>query len=360
MNGRPRHIALQFGHIRHFREGLTEFSRRLGAELAKRAPQLAAERGWQFHYIMEPRWHGLFGDAVLYRPITHRLRWPHRSDPAFDLWHGLHQHMRFRPPRNARVALITVHDFNYLTERTGFKRWRHERRLYRQLRTADGLIAISALVAADARRALPWRVPVEVIHNGVTDLRALAAQPVAGVDPGFLLHVSRMSPSKNVGAILGLAAAWPERRFVLAGPEGPCVEAQRAGCRARGLANVQVLGDVSDEQKAWLYAHCAGFLFPSLVEGFGLPPLEAMYFGKPVFVSALSSLPEICGDAAVYFDGFEPAAMRARIEPNLHPDAARVAAIHAHAARYAWATAAERYLAAYAAGLAQADAGRTG
>ena len=349
MSSRPRHMALQFGHIRHFREGLTEFSRRLADEIARRAARLRAERNWHFHFILERRWHGHFGDQVAYLPITHRLRWPHRSAPAFDLWHGLHQHMRFRPPRNAAQTLITVHDFNYLTERRGWRKWRHERRVWRQLRTARCLAAISAYVAADARRALPWAVPVEVIHNGVADLTTLSQEAVEGVPlGGYLLHISRMSPSKNVAAILQLAARWPERQFVLAGPDGRCLEQQRRQCREAGLGNVVIVADISDPQKAWLYAHCAGFLFPSLAEGFGLPPIEAMYFGKPVFVSSRTSLPEICGTAATYFDSFDAGAMRAIIDRNLDPDSARVAAIRAHAQHYSWSAAAERYLALYA------------
>jgi glycosyltransferase involved in cell wall biosynthesis len=356
MNLRPTHIALQFGHIRHFHEGLTEFQRRLAGEIAQRAPRLRAERNWHFHFILEPRWHGYFGEQVRYLPITYRLRWPHRSAPAFDLWHGLHQHMRFRPPRNAAQTLITVHDFNYLSERRGWRRWRHERRLWRQLRTGSCLAAISAYVAADARRALPWGVPVEVIHNGVADLTTLSQEVVDGVPAGgYFLHISRMSPSKNVPAILQLAARWPERQFVLAGPDGPCLAQQRRHCRESGLGNVLIVADISDAQKAWLYAHCAGFLFPSLVEGFGLPPIEAMHFGKPVFVSSRTSLPEICGGAAAYFDGFDPPAMRACIERNLQLDAARVAAIRAHAQQFSWSVAAERYLATYAALLRRTD-----
>ncbi|MFO1410216.1 MAG: glycosyltransferase [Steroidobacteraceae bacterium] len=248
-----------------------------------------------------------------------------------------------------------MHDFNYLAERRGLRRWRHERRLWRQLRTADELVAISALVADDARRALPWRVPVHVIHNGVADLSGMHRHPPAEPEAdGFLLHVSRMSPSKNVEALLALAAAWPGQRFVLAGPAGPCVERHRAACRAAGLRNVRFLTDVSDAEKAWLYAHCAGFLFPSIVEGFGLPPLEAMCFGKPVFVARRASLPEVCGPAAVYIDEFAPAALRALIEPALHPDAPRVAALRAQARRFAWGEACERYLELYAGLLARA------
>ena len=64
------------------------------------------------------------------------------------------------------------------------------------------------------------------------------------------------------------------------------------------LPNVRVLLGIDDATKAWLLGHCEAFVFPSLAEGFGLPPLEAMYFGAPVFLSRLTSLPEIGGSQA--------------------------------------------------------------
>jgi len=334
--------------MRHFHEGLAEFSRRLAAEFAGRAAALRAERNWQFHFILERRWHGLFGDAVHYLPITDRLRWPHRSDPAFALWHGLHQHMRYRPPSNAGARLITVHDFNYLTEKQGFSRIWYRRRVRRTLGRADTLVAISAAVAGDAREALGGARSVVIVHNGVTDLSSAPRTAVPGLqDAPFLLHLSRMSRSKNVDAIMALAAAWPEQRFVLAGPDGGPLRQYRESIARKGPRNVTLLADVSDEQKAWLYAQSSGFLFPSLVEGFGMPPIEAMYFGKPVFVSKLSCLPEICGEAAWYFESFEPARMRRVIEAGLADAETRAGAVRSWAGRYRWQRAAEEYLALY-------------
>src|SRR5690606_9157768 len=93
---------------------------------------------------------------------------------------------------------------------------------------------------------------------------------------------------------------------------------------------------IDEAQKAWAYANCAGFLFPSLTEGFGLPPIEAMHFGKPVFLARRTSLPEVGGDVAEYFDDFEPAAMRRVVEAGLararQPGFAD--AVRRHAARF--------------------------
>jgi glycosyltransferase involved in cell wall biosynthesis len=155
-----------------------------------------------------------------------------------------------------------------------------------------------------------------------------------------------MSPSKNPQAIIELARVWPEMTFVLCGP--PSDEARHLRATVH-LPNLQFHLGVSDAQKAWAYAHCAGFLFPSLTEGFGLPPVEAMHFGKPVFLSRLTSLPEVGGPAAEYFDNFTPLAMRAVVQRGLDHAAqpGRSEFIRAHAARFNWDHAVDAYLALY-------------
>ena len=90
-------------------------------------------------------------------------------------------------------------------------------------------------------------------------------------------------------------------------------------------------------------------MFPSLTEGFGLPPLEAMHFGKPVFLSRLTSLPEVGGEVAHYFDRFEGSEMRAVVQAGLASDGQirRAAAITAHARQYSWARCANAYICWY-------------
>ena len=135
-------------------------------------------------------------------------------------------------------------------------------------------------------------------------------------------------------------------RFVLCGP--PSDDAKRLRETVR-LPNVEFHLGITEAQKAWAYASCAGFLFPSLTEGFGLPPIEAMHFGKPTFLARRTCLPEIGGDAADYFDDFDPQAMRRVVEAGLR--AARqpghAARVQAHAAQFDWDTAAGAYLALY-------------
>jgi glycosyltransferase involved in cell wall biosynthesis len=155
-----------------------------------------------------------------------------------------------------------------------------------------------------------------------------------------------MSPSKNPQALIDLARAWPAMTFLLCGP--PSDDAKRLRATVK-LPNLQFHLGINDAQKAWAYAQCRGFLFPSLTEGFGLPPIEAMHFGKPVFLARRTCLPEIGGAAADYFDDFEPAAMRAVVEHGLARQAqpGRADAVRLHAAQFDWDLAAKHYLALY-------------
>jgi glycosyltransferase involved in cell wall biosynthesis len=341
-----RRVGLSFGEIDSLDSGLGEFCSQLAAQIAAAAPHWRAQ-AVSFELHLPARWHGHFGDAVGYLAAERAQREAPLDTGPFALWHLLHQHNLLLPPAGTACRLLTVHDLNHLYGRSFVSRWRYGRKLDALLSRTDRVIAISHHTAADLRRASRWRGPIEVIHNGVRDLSAEPPVPLpdfAGERP-FLFHLSRMSANKNPQAILALARAWPEMDFLLCGPRSSETQALQ---REPLPPNVHLRLGIDDGQKAWAYAHCAGFLFPSLTEGFGLPPIEAMYFGKPVFLSRLTSLPEVGGDAAIYFDRFDPRAMRAVVEAALAASAAGANARRARAATFTWERAAAGYLAAYA------------
>ncbi|TDM06199.1 MAG: hypothetical protein C4K60_16365 [Ideonella sp. MAG2] len=319
-------IALQFGHIKHFNEGLSEVSRQIGLHLAQRAPALLKAQGLEFHFILPEALHGLFGSAVRYHALSDAMRWRHRFPVDLAVWHGLHQHMRYRPPVNSQRNVITVHDLNHVYAKQGLSLWWQNLRMTSHFRRAHALVAITHYVANDIQTHLPWAPPVSVVYNGVADLTRVPQEAPGALAKGeFLLHISRMSASKNVGTLIDMAAIWPEQAVVLVGPHSPEMEQHQQEVLRRGLSNVSFLADVTESQKAWLYAHCKAFLFPSLHEGFGLPPVEAMQFDRPVVVSALSCMPEVCGSRAGYFTSFDPYVMRRDVErqiqrgPSAHP-----------------------------------------
>ena len=308
------------------------------------------DQGIRFHLHMPARWHGRFGDNVGYLSTSKwQGYWHWQRAPRFAVWHGLNQLGRIGPPLFTRHSLLTIHDLNWLYLDDERARRRSMAKLQTRLRKFDEVTTLTRHVEGDIRSHLAWSGPVAIVPNGARDLTAHAQERVVDLPPGrFLLHLSRLAASKNPQSLIELAVAWPEQLIVLAGPDGADAQQVRQQLAARGgVANLRMVHNVSDAQKAWLYANCQAFVFPSLTEGFGLPPLEAMHFGKPVFLSDRTSLPEIGGRVAAYFPSFDAAAMRRCIEIETPRLLAMPEAIRAHAAAFNWERAVQAYLAIY-------------
>ncbi len=117
----------------------------------------------------------------------------------------------------------------------------------------------------------------------------------------YILAVSSMSPNKNFSIVVKAIELLklPDVNFVIAGGANPSVFSSN---NAPLPDNVKHVGYVTDSELKALYENATCFVFPSLYEGFGLPPMEAMTSGCPVLASNRASIPEVCGDAALYFD----------------------------------------------------------
>ncbi|XVJ70376.1 MAG: glycosyltransferase family 4 protein [Rhizobacter sp.] len=344
----PIRIGISLGNTGNFQDGLGEFSMQLCSRLANKAPQLKVDFGVELFFHMREKFHGLFGDEVSYLPVSRWQRWSHRLDQHFSLWHKLHQLNKTRPPKGTSHRLVTVHDLNFLYFKTGYSRWRNLRQIRLLLQQSTDVVTISDYVRKDVIEHMGWHQPIGVIYNGARSLVTAPCEKIAHWDgKPYLFHLSRMSKSKNIDAILGLARSWPEMNFVLAGPENGDTRAVAALLASEPMSNVRLLMSISDETKAWLYRNCLGFIFPSLTEGFGLPPIEAMHFGKPVFLSDRTCLPEIGGNFAAYFHDFSPLSMRSIIEANVVPLAARSSEIANHARAFDWDICCSNYLATY-------------
>ena len=120
-----------------------------------------------------------------------------------------------------------------------------------------------------------------------------------------------------------------------------------SGAPSGSLGDIRALGRVSDGELRALYDGALCLLFPSRYEGFGLPPLEAMWCGCPVLAGPAGAVPEVCGDAALYFDGDQPGSLAALIG-RLADDPALRARLatggRARAAAFSWEMAARRLL----------------
>jgi glycosyltransferase involved in cell wall biosynthesis len=168
-----------------------------------------------------------------------------------------------------------------------------------------------------------------------------------GLPPGgYALAVGTRAAHKNLGALRDAAALLATRGMVLAVAGAVQADVFSGTADAEGGA-VRILGRVTDAELRALYENALCLVFPSRYEGFGIPPLEAMWCGCPVLAARAGAVPEVCGEAALWFDAdgpATPAAALARLldEPGL-ADALRAAG-RARARLYSWDAAGRRLL----------------
>jgi glycosyltransferase involved in cell wall biosynthesis len=129
----------------------------------------------------------------------------------------------------------------------------------------------------------------------------------------FIMYIGRPTPHKNLGRLIEafqiLQQSTPDLWLVLAGKKDTLYEAHERSVKEKGIKNVLFTGFITEGELRWLYEHTACYVFPSLSEGFGLPGLEAMAHGAPVASSKATCLPEIYGEAAIYFDATDSRAV---------------------------------------------------
>lgn len=327
--------------------GLKEYMIRLGSGIGQRAARLRKEHSIEITFLVPKGMAGIFGDDANYIERSKSVRWLYMLFPLIrcNLFHTPHQHCRFKYIKGAERSLMTVHDVNFIHTKTAAKIKRYSRRLIKRLRHATHLAFITKFAEEDTRKVFNFNHPCRVIYNGVTDLspEVPARRPdlPESIQSGkYLFHLSTLVPHKNVDKLIEMMRFLPGRTLVIAGN-------WNGKPRLRELAdqqpNVIALDSVSEEEKAWLYANCGAFLFPSKAEGFGLPPIEAMKFGKPTFLSTITSLPEVGGEVAYYWNDLLPEKMAQVVEEKLSLPADRDA-IAAHAARFDWDKCVEEYI----------------
>jgi glycosyltransferase involved in cell wall biosynthesis len=218
-------------------------------------------------------------------------------------------------PIGSDVAKIaTVHEVPWLERNSGVEASRRVW-LYLNVRWARRIVAVSERTRANILRLYPAaRDKVVVVHPGV-DERFTPADgdgtegrerlAALGVAPPYLLFVGAARRKKNVEGLIAAFAQLPDElksstQLVLAGIRNPKQHGLEAKVQQRRIADrVRFPGFVSDGDLVHLYRGASALVFPSLFEGFGIPPLEAMACGTPVIASTGGALPEVVGTAAL-------------------------------------------------------------
>lgn len=306
--------------------GLARYARELYAAIEQNRPALALE---PFSSRTAPG--AGFASGGGYREVRHP-GWPHRTLvlfwtmlnsprierflPKADIVHTLELDY---PVATARPWVVTVHDVGPLTNPEYFsksRRWLRQRGLEQAARRADIVIAVSS-ATADAVEGLVGNgiagriqvVPEAVSGQFFEPAASTALANVPDLPPAaepYFMWAGSMNPRKNLANVLAaferIADSVPHRLVLVGGLAWDSDETLKRLASSPVAHRVHRPGFVSDPALRALYQGADAFVYVSLLEGFGLPILEAMASGCPVITSDCSSMPEVAGEAAVLVD----------------------------------------------------------
>lgn len=337
--------------MRYPNTGLYHFCLQLGKALQAQADHENEEVGF---YLPKAE-KGVFGDEAeeVYRHFIHKHVFPRVSQ--VNLWHCTYQGTNYYPFNKQIPVVLTIHDLNFLYDlnQSEKKKNKYLGLLQRKIDHASHVVAISNYVMEDLRKNLSLAGKAcSVIYNGCNvDDDIPITVPERTYDKPFLFTIGTITEKKNFQVLPSLLVD-NDLFLVIAGIEDRTnfrlvieAEARKWGVQDR----VIFTGAISENDKKWHLDNCLAFLFPSTAEGFGLPVIEAMYYGKPVILSKCTSLPEIGGDCAYYFENFEPENMQKILAASLEDYNKNQPAekIRARGRSFSWKDAAEKYLALY-------------
>lgn len=343
-------VFLEMQKLQSVETGLGQVCLHLGQALAQLSPP-----DLDFGFYLPQAQTGRFGPRWRYIAERRIHRWTGVAAPDCRVWHCLHQDSRYWPRQRSVPVVLTIHDLNFLVQSGSARVHRQRlRQLQARMDRAAAITTISNFTAEVVRSTLRVPdVPFQVIHNGNTlDPSTAPVRPAWAPQRPYLLAIAHIHPKKNLAVLVPLLARRHDLVLVLAGQDDHAYAAQiRQQAQRLGVSDRLLMpGVVNAGERMWLLQNCLALALPSLAEGFGLPVIEAMSVGKPVFLSRHASLPEVGGDEAFYWDDFDPDAMTAVLETGLHryqTDPSGPERLRQRAGRFSWDVAARRYLALY-------------
>lgn len=329
--------------------GLGQFSLNFARELIRFCPDsinpvFLIPRGFSFQKDPEAEWvHTAFWQRII----------PGLS-PKAGIWHSLHQFPSHLPHPQSKF-ILTVHDLNFLTEKTPAKATIYLRKLQKNIDRADAVTVISDYTSQLLKEHIDiGNKPLLTIHDGVRlEPGQYGERPSWLPHKPFFFSLSVFKEKKNLHTLIPMMEHFPGHMLVMGGNNQTSYgDKVREMIRDSGVSENIILPGVLDEnEKYWLFKNCIAFLFPSLAEGFGLPVIEAMLAGKQVFLSRMTSLPEVGGTLAFYWDSFDECEMAAVVRSGLEQmerdPGARSSAIIRYASGFNWENCIRKFLDLY-------------
>jgi glycosyltransferase involved in cell wall biosynthesis len=274
----------------------------------------------------------------------------------FNIWHSTYQNTNYLPIRNKRIRVVlSIHDLNFMYDekKSLSKKQKYLAHLQRNIDRADAIVCISEFSKKDVLQYCDIKnKPLTVIYNGSNMLQVpeLTLKSYKPIKP-FLFSIGVMHRKKNYHVLLPLLKE-NTMELLIAGRREDRNYCSFLKDKSKELGvedNVHILGQVSEQEKSWYFNNCRAFAFPSISEGFGLPVVEAMSCGKPLFLSDRTALPEIGGDVSFYFNNFNPEYMQQVFNAGMKEFAANGLSkkIKARSYHFNWHKAARQYIDVY-------------
>jgi glycosyltransferase involved in cell wall biosynthesis len=242
--------------------------------------------------------------------------------PSSKLFWSPHWNIPLLPIR-AKKRMVTIHDVYHLAFANQFsalKRWYAKLMIHQAVSRSDIILTVSEFSKQEIIKYTGTKKTIHVVHNGIGVDPSIYDDSLGSlVDAPYILYVGNVKPHKNLSRALAafeaLPAQYADVKFVIVGKKENFITGDDAFIQ-RALLNPNVIftGYVDDARLVGYYKHAILLFFPSLYEGFGLPPLEAQACGCPCLVSNAASLPEVCGDSVIYCDPYDVNDMSVQLE----------------------------------------------
>lgn len=346
-----RKIFIDLHHLRNTKKGFGQYNLHLAKGIVKNNLN-----NFNITFYVPLTWLFKFGSKVNYKAYFgfHRKR---HNIKGYDIWHNLTHLSKIKPRDTKNTKLInTIHDAIFTIINIAEAKVKQELDLMqKRIDESDAIVFISKFTQQCVQNHLniPPHIKQYVIYNG-NPMHGVKPIKSKALDFPYLLCVGEFRKYKNHKALIPMLSYLPEDiKLIFMGKYK--ADKQKFILDIAKKYNVEnriiFKSKVSEHKKIKLYSNCLALVHPSYAEGYGLPVVEAMSFGKPVIISNNTALPEVGGNAANYWDHYEPNYMANIVKSTLKDYKAnktlKEKELIEQASKFSWEVAATKYLKVY-------------
>ncbi len=345
---KKKEILIDLERLKYINTGLGQVCLNFGLELSKNHSDK-----FNFTFLVPSKFIGHFGNKVNYVKVTFFRKFFPFLFEKYDLWYSIHQDSNYFPKNKSVPYVLTIHDLNFLKEKSEHKATKRLKKIESRIKRATKITSISEFTKKEVQNHIPIKKikDIQVIYNGIKIKTFKDIKKPKFVPKGDLLFtLGVVQKKKNQKVLIDFMKHIPSNyKLIIAGNDkSKYADELKKEIKAKNLSSrIIITGEISEKEKYWLYKNCKAVLFPSLHEGMGMPPIEAMTFGKPVFASKQSSIPEICEDKAYYWNNFEAKNMSdfflTKID-EFYSETSKPEILKKHSEKFLWKNNAEQYI----------------